>query len=215
MYVRYVSSGGGAPALGPGRRRNLAQTRAALVEAAAEVFARKGYPQASLEEIATTAGFTRGAVHHHFSSKEELFLAIVANRDEELLAGYQLDLLGLRSDPEASAARWQELHGDARSEVALRLELRSHALRSETLRRQLVEVEGAAVEATAAHLAKNAAIQGLVWRHPPEVVAALLHAASHAAAERAALSGESSEGLMAAFTDLVWNGAFEARAKGG
>jgi AcrR family transcriptional regulator len=150
-------------------------------------------------------------VHHHFHSKEELLLAVIARRDKELLAGYEMDLVEARFDPDASAARWQKLHGDAPHEVALRLELRSLAFRSEAVRRELVQVDETAAEATAARLAKDAADQGLVWRHPPQVVSALLHAASHAAAERAALTDESSERLMAAFMDLVWNGALEAR----
>jgi AcrR family transcriptional regulator len=209
-----VSFDGGAPARKPRRRRNFEETRSALLAAAATVFARKGYSGASLEEIAAIAGFTRGAVHHHFDSKEELFLAVIARHDEELLAGYGPQLLESR-DPTKSAARWQQLHGDASTEMALRVELQSLALRNEVLRHQLANVEEAAVEATASRLAKNAADRGLVWRHPPEVVAALLHAASHAAAERAALTGASSEGLMAAFTDLVWNGAFEAPEREG
>ena len=44
----------------PERRREL--TRTALIEAAAQVFARRGFYGASLDEIAETAGFTRGAI---------------------------------------------------------------------------------------------------------------------------------------------------------
>jgi AcrR family transcriptional regulator len=195
------------------RRRDLARTRAALVAAASGVFARRGYAQASLDEIAEVAGFTRGAVHHHFSSKEELFLAVIAQRDEELFAGYDPDLAEGASDPRASAARWQELHGDSADEVALRLELRSHAMRSAVLRRRLVEVHERAVSATAVRLANAGGGKGMVWRHPVEQVAELFHAASHAAAERAALRGESSESLMAVFNDVIWRGAVDSPNK--
>ena len=160
------------------------------------------------------AGFTRGAVYHHFSSKEEMFLAVVARRDEELLAGFDPDLVGgFPSDPVASARRWQAVHGDAASEVALRLELRSHALRSPALRQKLVAVQEAAVDATAAKLAKVAADYGVMWRFPVEYVAELLHAASHVAAERAALTGQSSEERMATFTDLILKGALEGSSE--
>ena len=71
------------------RRRDRARTRAALLEAAATVFARKGFAAATLDEISETAGYTRGAFHHHFASKEELFLAVIARHDEELLASYE------------------------------------------------------------------------------------------------------------------------------
>ena len=198
------------------KRRNLARTRSALLDAASEVFAKTGYAKASLEEIAVAAGFTRGAVYHHFSSKEEIFLAVIARRDQELLAGYEPDLsAALASNSQASAAHWQKEHGTAESDVALRLELRSQALRSPTFRRQLVSVEDAAVEATSAKLSKVAVDQGIVWRLPVEYVAELFHAASHAATERSVLTGESSEHRMAAFIELIWNGALGAPTREG
>jgi AcrR family transcriptional regulator len=57
------------------------QTRSRLLEAAATVFARRGYHVATLEEVAAEAGFTKGAVYSNFDSKEALFLALV---DQEL-----------------------------------------------------------------------------------------------------------------------------------
>jgi AcrR family transcriptional regulator len=57
------------------------QTRARLLEAAATVFARRGYHVATLEEVAAEAGFTKGAVYSNFESKEALFLALV---DQEI-----------------------------------------------------------------------------------------------------------------------------------
>src|SRR5947208_15460571 len=61
--------------LTPERRRQM--TREALVAAAAEVFAKKGFYGASLEEIAEAAGFTRGAIYSNFGSKDELLLAVL------------------------------------------------------------------------------------------------------------------------------------------
>lgn len=48
-----------------------------IVRAARRLFARKGYANASLEEIATLAGFTKGAVYHFFRSKEQLLLSLL------------------------------------------------------------------------------------------------------------------------------------------
>src|SRR3954449_7373550 len=56
------------------QERRRQHTRDLLLDAAEEVFARKGFQGASLEEIAETAGYTRGAIYKHFGSKEELFL---------------------------------------------------------------------------------------------------------------------------------------------
>jgi AcrR family transcriptional regulator len=61
--------------LTPDRRR--AMTRQHLLEAAARIFARDGFHGASLDDIAATAGFTKGAVYSNFKSKEDLLLALM------------------------------------------------------------------------------------------------------------------------------------------
>jgi AcrR family transcriptional regulator len=47
-----------------------------LLDAAEEVFAERGFMAASLDDIARAAGYTKGAIYKHFSTKEELFLAV-------------------------------------------------------------------------------------------------------------------------------------------
>jgi AcrR family transcriptional regulator len=54
--------------------------RGALLEAAARVFGRRGYRDASVDEIAREAGFSKGAVYWHFAGKEELFFALAEER---------------------------------------------------------------------------------------------------------------------------------------
>lgn len=51
-------------------------TREAIIHAAAEGFARLGYDQCSLEEIAGTAGVSKGLLLYHFNSKDELLTAV-------------------------------------------------------------------------------------------------------------------------------------------
>lgn len=51
-------------------------TIARLIEVAREVFTRDGYASAATEEIVQIAGVTRGALYHHFGSKEGLFQAV-------------------------------------------------------------------------------------------------------------------------------------------
>lgn len=60
-----------------GRKAGVAagETRAALLEAAARVFARRGYDGASISEISSEAGLTSGAIYAHYASKAELFSA--------------------------------------------------------------------------------------------------------------------------------------------
>jgi len=52
------------------------ETQARILNAAEEVFVRDGYESAQLDEIASVAGRSKGALYGHFKSKEDLFLAL-------------------------------------------------------------------------------------------------------------------------------------------
>ena len=54
-----------------------ATTRARLLTAAEQVVADRGFATASLGEIAEAAGVSKGALYHHFSSKDELLLTLL------------------------------------------------------------------------------------------------------------------------------------------
>ena len=60
------------------------RTRTALIDSARALFAERGYAGAGREEIAERAGVTRGAMYHHFSSKEALFQAVFEVVEQEL-----------------------------------------------------------------------------------------------------------------------------------
>jgi AcrR family transcriptional regulator len=62
-----------------------ARTRAALLQAARELFAEKGFAATGREEIAERAGVTRGALYHHFASKTEVAGAVVEEIERELV----------------------------------------------------------------------------------------------------------------------------------
>lgn len=74
------------------------KTRRELLDAAASVFPRHGYHGTSLDEIAEEAGYTKGAVYSHFKNKEDLFLALVDERQgamvEQFFAAAQSDSPG-------------------------------------------------------------------------------------------------------------------------
>ncbi|MDX1915436.1 MAG: TetR family transcriptional regulator [Methylophilus sp.] len=69
-------------------------TRKRIINAAREVFCIKGVSRTSLDQIATHAGVTRGAVYWHFKNKTELFhamreqvfLPLIDRMDDTLLA---------------------------------------------------------------------------------------------------------------------------------
>src|SRR4249920_287327 len=94
----------------PERRRQ--RTREALLDAAAAVFAARGFQGASLDEIAETAGFTRGAIYKNFADKEELFLAVFDQINEQVLNAFAQRLeqgVSAVFDAPALAKMWAKL----------------------------------------------------------------------------------------------------------
>jgi TetR/AcrR family transcriptional regulator, acrAB operon repressor len=71
-----------------------AATRQALLRAALPVFGARGYAAATLDEIATCAGVTRGALYHHFAGKPELFLLVLEEGWAEAMAPLNARLEG-------------------------------------------------------------------------------------------------------------------------
>lgn len=57
-----------------------------IMEAALEVFADKGYAGATMDEVAHSAGVTKGTIYLYFTSKEALFLSSIRRELETLLA---------------------------------------------------------------------------------------------------------------------------------
>jgi AcrR family transcriptional regulator len=72
-----------------GRRPGNQDTREAILAAAREAFADRGFDAASIRSIATAAGVDPALVHHYFGSKDQLFLdAMQAPLDPaELISG--------------------------------------------------------------------------------------------------------------------------------
>src|SRR5262245_47168073 len=68
------------------RKQTQERTRERVLAAAAKVFARRGYQRATVDEIASEAGFTIGALYSNFAGKEELFLALADRQVEERVA---------------------------------------------------------------------------------------------------------------------------------
>jgi AcrR family transcriptional regulator len=59
------------------RGQSRANTRERLLRAARSAFARNGFHGASVEEIASEAGFSTGALYSNFTGKEDLFLVLM------------------------------------------------------------------------------------------------------------------------------------------
>ncbi|MFI5718126.1 TetR family transcriptional regulator [Nocardia sp. NPDC051750] len=65
--------------------------RARILSAAMKLFAENGYRGTSLAAVAAAAGITRSGVLHHFSSKEALLAAVLAERDEQAFDAVEVD----------------------------------------------------------------------------------------------------------------------------
>ncbi len=118
--------------------RRLQRTREALLDAAATVFAERGFQGASLDEIAATAGYTRGAIYKHFADKEELLHEVCVRLNERTFAEFDelpsgSDLLDT-SDLPAVTAQWASMvERDTEFRVVM-LEFQLHAYRNPDLR---------------------------------------------------------------------------------
>lgn len=68
------------------RERQLAERAALILHVAQDVFVDKGYYDASIDEIAARAGIAKGTVYLHFTSKEDLLVALVEQQIRGFLA---------------------------------------------------------------------------------------------------------------------------------
>lgn len=80
------------------RRRDAAATRRALLDAATELFAGRGYDRTTVRDIATRAGVNQALLFRYFGSKEALFAEATAghslqNTEPSLLVAEMLDHL--------------------------------------------------------------------------------------------------------------------------
>jgi AcrR family transcriptional regulator len=75
-------------------------TRAAILEAALDVFARGGYRAGSLREVAERVGMTEAGVLHHFRNKSALLAAVLDLRDQ-----HSLSMVPLQGDDPYQALR--------------------------------------------------------------------------------------------------------------
>jgi AcrR family transcriptional regulator len=168
-----ASASEGLEPLTPERRR--AMTREHLLEAAAIVFARDGFHAATLDEVASTAGFTKGAVYSNFKNKEDLFLALLDQRVERQLGVVAEVLEGDSHDAAEQFPRIRALFGGdlfwnddfvtlylefvlyARRHPEARAKLAASAERSRQLVQRLIDEEYASIGMTPKYATEDVA----------------------------------------------------------
>lgn len=77
-----------------------AETRSRIVRAAREAFLTGGFEEASLDSILAAAALSKGALYHHFSSKEAVFAAVYEDVTRETIA--RARPRSVRDDPVAA-----------------------------------------------------------------------------------------------------------------
>lgn len=90
------------------REQSKDQTRERLLEAARTMFIKKGYVATSVEDIATGAGYTRGAFYSNFDGKSELLIELLWRDHDRTQANFQaiMDDGGTRAEMEARATAY-------------------------------------------------------------------------------------------------------------
>jgi AcrR family transcriptional regulator len=113
------------------RQRRAHETRELLLDAARRVFAAKGYADTTIDDVALAAGASKGAVYHHFATKEELFRQLVGRDDPREFLELEQAVQQASSLPEvldAIVAAWLD-HYRAPAFIPLSLEFRIQAMR--------------------------------------------------------------------------------------
>ncbi|MFJ2550974.1 TetR/AcrR family transcriptional regulator [Microbacterium sp. NPDC087591] len=183
--------------------RSRENTRARLLDAAAQVFAEVGLDGASVEEVCDRAGFTRGAFYSNFESKDELFLTLAASvadvrvsavrtRVEEMTAE---GALAEGCDPVELVQRVMELGGDDRLGVMLMSEIRIRALRDAEFGEAYLAQENELV-ASVAQIVEDIVVAGsLRLRIPAAAAARMLMILWEGMTVRGAMAGQDDERL--------------------
>jgi AcrR family transcriptional regulator len=138
------------------------EAREELLTAALRVFARRGYRDARVDEIAAEAGYSKGALYWNFSGKEQLLLALLDERIDAPLRDRIALLASAPAERDMSLEATQEFArqlSEARETLLLAREYWSLAIRDPELRPRYVERQtelrdalAAALESRARHL---------------------------------------------------------------
>jgi AcrR family transcriptional regulator len=200
--------------LTPERRRQL--TRDALIDAATEVFVRRGFEGASLDEIAETAGFTRGAIYKNFDGKEDLFLAVFDRVNERVLTVFadMLEEGGAQAvlDAHASAELLTRITGDP-DLLTLEREFQLYEIRHPEVREKSAAQRRRTVQLVTEFIEEQAATAGLRLRIPPETAAGIFLSTSMGFGHASQIDPGQSK-LYETFLELMIPAVFEPADEG-
>ncbi len=165
------------------RQESKEVTRLRLVETAERLFLRKGFEDASVDEISETAGYSRGAFYSNFKDKEQVFLAVIDRRRPKALD----EIFQQVSEPAeqiAAVREWFSNQWRLRDFIALRMEFTRRAMRDRSVLKHLAELRRQELETYAGSVSrylctKDRGAAGRVQADRPEVIALVLLAVIH------------------------------------
>jgi AcrR family transcriptional regulator len=124
------------------REQSKANTRERLLAAARSAFASNGFHGASVEEIASLAGFSTGALYSNFDGKEDLFLVLMEREIEEH-AREIAEAVNLRESiaerATGGAQRWMTMIDREPELLLLFMEFWAYGVRDATVRPKVAE----------------------------------------------------------------------------
>jgi AcrR family transcriptional regulator len=68
----------------PRKRLSAEDRRSAILDAALEIFSRRGYNGASIDEIASAAGISKALIYEHFPSKKDLHVSLLERHTQDI-----------------------------------------------------------------------------------------------------------------------------------
>ena len=180
--------------------RSRENTRARLLDAAAQVFAEVGLDGASVEAVCDRAGFTRGAFYSNFESKDELFLMLAGSVAEQRVNAVRTRVdeiaadggLSEGCDPVELVQQIMDAGGDDRLGVMLMSEIRIRALRDQQFGAAYLAQEREMVSSIAIIITDIVSVSSLELRVPAEEAARMLMIIWEGMTVRGAMAGQDS-----------------------
>src|SRR5271165_4453905 len=157
-------------------------TRARFIQSAEKIFARDGFEAAKLEEIATDAGYTRGAFYGNFESKEDLFFALLEKEISSRISALEKEMAKVQ-DPRAKLETMREFFLTKtldRRWSLLALEFKLFAVRHPDVKRRLAAMHRRFVEPRVGFLEQVMKALGVEMPVPAYAIGVSLAALGHA-----------------------------------
>ena len=172
-----------------------------LIEAAERLFIRRGFDNASVEEISEAAGYSRGAFYSNFDDKEQVFLAVIDRRRPKAIDDmFQHSFDG--AERIAAVREWFSNQWRLKDFIALRMEFSRKATRDRAVRRHVAELRRRELETYAGSLNRYLERDGReVPADRTEIVALALLAVAHGL------------GSLAIETEPEWENTYTEAAK--